>query len=304
MTELGTRRSDEPWPTATTRLLAVVGWPVAHSRSPELHNAALHADHIDACYLAMAVAPGELSDAVRGLTALGALGANVTVPHKQSVLALCDALTDEARLIGAVNTLHWTSAGLVGDNTDARGLVASLDELGPLAGRRALLIGAGGAARAAAVGLARVGMHVEVAARRAEASVELASLVARVGAGGTGVVALGDDAALGDAVAAADIVVNCTPLGLAGERLPDPCHRLQRHQAAVDLVYNPPVTAFLADARARGAAAVGGLGMLVHQAALSYERWTARAAPIDTMWAAARRAHFDGQAGAPAAHAV
>jgi shikimate dehydrogenase len=115
-------RVGAPWPTASTRLLALLGWPARHSLSPVIHNAALREQGLDLVYLALPTPPDRLRAAVEGLTAVGAVGANVTVPHKQEAVGLCDHLTPEAELIGAVNTLAWTTDGLLGDNTDAVGL--------------------------------------------------------------------------------------------------------------------------------------------------------------------------------------
>ncbi len=268
-------------PTASTRLLAVLGWPVGHSRSPEIHNAALRHLDLDLVYVALPVHPDDLATAVAGLGAVGCVGASVTIPHKQAVVDLCDRLSDEARLIGAVNTLSWREDGLHGENTDAPGLVRALDEAGAGPGP-VLVFGTGGAARAAVVGIARSGREVVVAGRRVAAAAELAGLAARAGGVGRAVDAA-DVGALSDAVAGCDTVVNATPLGMSDERLPDPLMALRADQLAHDMVYAPPVTPFLAAAADRGARAVNGLPMLVHQAAVAFEDWTGRPAPVTVM---------------------
>lgn len=273
--------------SAATQLLALLGHPVGHSRSPAIHTAAIEALGLDAAYLAFDVAPDALGDAVAGLRALGARGANLTVPHKQAVIPLLDAVEPSAAAIGAVNTIVRDGARLVGANTDAPGLVRSLADAGfDTAGAHVLVVGAGGAARAAAVGLAEAGAaHVTVAARRLDAAEALAgslAVPAPVRAVELGALPLGQ----------VDLLVQATSatmgldaddgfaraLGL--ERLPD-------HATVIDLVYAPLETTVLRAARARGLRAVDGLGMLVWQAALAFERWLGVAPPIAAMRAAA-----------------
>lgn len=276
--------------------VVLLGWPVAHSRSPAMHTAAAAHLGLSLRYRALAVAPEELDAVVDALGAAGIRGANVTVPHKRAVVAHCDVLTDEARLVGAVNTLTWerTDAGIVleGHNTDAIGLAAALaEDVGALAGVPVLLVGAGGAARAAAVALARSGARVTVTGRDPQACTGVLDVVAAVDRSGTsavGVVDLLDDAALRAAVEAATVVINATSVGLHGDHLPDPLESLQAHQTAYDLVYGID-TPFLAAARDARAAVHDGLGMLVHQAAASFARWTGVPAPVAVMRDAAQR---------------
>lgn len=273
--------------TARTRLVGLLGWPARHSLSPILHNAAFRELDLDLVYLAMPTPPDRLEEVVRALGAVEVLGANVTVPHKERVTDLCDRLTDEARVVGAVNTLLWDGDGLVGDNTDALGLGHVLrDDLG-LDGRiAAVVLGTGGAARACAVALSRTGSSVTFVGRRPEAAERLAALAADLGAGGVGSVDLADLDAVGRAVSRADLVVNATPLGLEEEALPEPFMMLHEGQIAYDLVYRPPETPFLIAAKQGGAEAHHGLGMLVAQAAESFRRWTGHEAPTATMSAA------------------
>ncbi|MEX2548644.1 MAG: shikimate dehydrogenase [Nitriliruptoraceae bacterium] len=277
-----------PWPTATTRPVFLLGWPVHHSLSPQLHNAAFREQGLDLVYLVAPTPPDALLDVVAALGAIGAIGANVTVPHKRAVVSACDVLTDEARLIGAVNTLTWAAEGLIGDNSDALGLAEALSaEIDPAPGDRYVLFGTGGAARAAAVAIGRLDGEVTVIGRRDEAARDIASLADRAGARRIAATTVDDSATLETAVAEARTVINATPLGMGGEDLPPPFHRLNASQIAYDLVYDPPTTPFLAAAQARGAGAHHGLGMLVGQAAVSYRRWTAQPAPVATMSAAA-----------------
>jgi len=271
-----------PWPLASTGLVALLGWPVAHSASPAMHNAAFAALGLDLVYLALPTPPEDLATVVRALGAAGAVGANVTVPHKEAVRASCNVLTDEAALIGAVNTLVWTGQGLVGDDTDALGLAQALtEEAIATAGSRALVLGTGGAARAAVVALARGGAAVTVAGRDEERRSDLGRLASRFGAGHR---AIGlDDAAFDAAVRDADVVVNATTLGMRGERLPEAMMTLAPAQVALDLVYGVPTTPFVLAAREGGVAAHDGRGMLLGQAAIAFERWTGREAPVAVM---------------------
>lgn len=262
-----------------TRLACVLGHPVRHSASPQIHTAAFAAVGLDVVYLAFDVAPSDLPAAVAGLRALDAVGVNLTVPHKEAALDLLDVRSAEVDRIGAANTLWWEDGRLHGDNTDATGLAPVLrHDCGLEHGDPVVLFGAGGAARAAAVALGRAGARVEVVARRPEAAAAVAALVS----------------ASGGSVAPAGtrprVVVNATPLGLAGEALPERFMQLDADQVALDLLYGPHDTPFLAAARERGARAVDGLGMLVGQAAGSFERWTGVPAPRDVMTAAAQTA--------------
>lgn len=270
-------------------LLAVIGHPIHHSLSPAMHGAAIASLGLDAVYLAFDVAPGALGDAVRGLRALGARGFNVTLPHKETIVAHLDAIDDAARAIGAVNTVVREGDRLLGTNTDARGLVRSLEEAGvALGGARVVVVGAGGAARAAAYGIAAAGASaVIVAARRpAQASVIAHDLGGVITAGPLDAPRL---------LAGCDLLVQASSATLhddAGRALAEalPLDELAPGAAVIDLVYRPRVTAVLAAAAARGLRTVDGLGMLVHQGALALERWTGRPAPIAVMREALERA--------------
>ena len=265
-------------PTAATRLVALLGHPVAHSISPQIHNAGFAAVGLDAVYVALDVAPEQVTAAVAGVAALGLLGANVTVPHKQAVFAAVSHRAPAAAASGAANTLYWEDGRLTADNTDVAGLAAVLAEdvdLAPADG--VVLFGAGGAARAAALALGGFGVSVEVVARRAEAAAEIDALLAQAG---------GRPAAVPEP----RLVINATPLGLHGETLPARFRDLGEGQTALDLVYGAADTPFLATARAAGAKALDGRGMLVRQAAAAFERWTGRPAPLEVMARAAQAA--------------
>jgi shikimate dehydrogenase len=270
--------------------VGLLGWPVAHSVSPAMQDAAFRALGLPRRYELLPVPPDELPTAVAGLAARGYRGANVTVPHKETVLALLDGVEETARAIGAVNTLVWRDGGWLGTNTDAAGFLAALRRAGfEAAGRRALVLGAGGAARAVVYALGQADCAAVVYNRTAERARRLVRELAPSGAAKATVV----DSLDGLDLDGLDLLVNATPLGQwpqAGaspwpEALPLPAH-----WTVFDLVYNPAETRLLARAGAAGAMAVEGLEMLVQQGALSFKLWTGREAPVDVMRAAARRA--------------
>lgn len=266
--------------TAATRVAGVIGAPVRHSLSPRLHNAAYEALGLDWVYLAFEVPDGDARAALDAVRTFGLVGLSVTMPHKTAVAALCDDLSPDARALRSVNTVTPMAGGrLAGDSTDGEGFLRSLAEEGvEVSGRRALVLGGGGAARAVARALAASGARVEVTARRADAASEAAAL-----ADGTVV----DWSERTNAATKCDIVVNATPLGMAGHTtVAIPSGTWRTDQLVVDLVYQPLDTPLLSAARRSGARTVSGLGMLVHQAALQLERWAGRPAPIDAMRAA------------------
>jgi shikimate dehydrogenase len=250
----------------------IAGHPVAHSRSPVIHGHWLARHGIAGSYERVAVAPADFPAFVRGLAAAGFAGGNVTIPHKEAAARLADRLTARAARIGAVNTLWFEDGALVGDNTDAAGFVAHLETALPdaagLEGARALVLGAGGAARAVVVGLLERGLaRVTVANRTPEGAAALADL-------GRGRVVPLAWAAIPTALAEADLLVNTTSLGMGGQPpLTLDLTALPAHAAVADIVYTPLETALLADARARGLVTVDGLGMLLHQAVPGFARW-------------------------------
>jgi shikimate dehydrogenase len=264
--------------TGATRVVGVIGDPVEHSRSPAMHNAAFAALALDWVYVPFPARRGEGGDAVRAMHALGLAGLNVTMPHKADAAAACDDLEPAAADLGAVNTVVVGGDGeLVGHSTDGEGFMRALDdEHVNVSGRRCVVVGAGGVARAIAQALGRGGADVTVAARREDAARRAAAL-----APGGAALTLGDVP-----VESFDLVVNATPLGMSGEPPPIDSTRLHAGQFVYDTVY-PAETPLLAEARARGARAAGGLGMLVHQGALSFELWTGLAPPLDPMRSAA-----------------
>ena len=277
----------------TTVLTGIIGWPVTHSLSPAMHNAAFAALGLDMAYVPLPVVADDLEAAVRGLRSLGFRGANVTMPHKAAVVPYLDRVSDDARLIAAVNTIVVDDGVLAGYNTDVGGFVAALREAvgEPLAGASALVLGAGGAARAAVLGLLRVGVsRCTVGNRTMSRAEELVRLLQPADeAARFELVAL--DALTAAQVRGADIVVNATALGMADSlKVPSVLvDNIQRDHIVYDVVYGQRPTMPLERARATGARAIDGLTMLVWQAALSFELWTGRAAPLEVMRSAARR---------------
>lgn len=277
--------------TGTTRVVGIIGDPVAHSLSPTMHNAAFAALGIDVVYVPLPVAAAEVGAAVRGLAALGLRGANVTVPHKGAVLPYLAGLDEEARLVQAVNTIVVEKGRLLGYNTDVEGArVALVEACGDsLRAGSALILGAGGAARAVALALIRLGMSVTVVNRTSVAAERLAELI-RTAAPAAACRWLPIERLTPREVAAHDLVVNATTIGMDGMgKVPAPLvDTVSAGQVVFDVVYGHTETDLLAQARRRGAITVDGLAMLVAQAAVAFELWTGRSAPRDVMRQALR----------------
>ncbi|MEX0593106.1 MAG: shikimate dehydrogenase [Nitriliruptoraceae bacterium] len=276
------------WPAASTRLVALLGWPGRYSRSPQIHNAAFRHVRLDLVYVALPCKPDDLSAVVATLRAVDAAGANVTVPYKQDVIALTDRLTDEARTVGAVNTLVFAKDGIVGDNTDADGLADDWRERisADVMACGVTVLGTGGGARAAVLAAGRMGADVTVVGRRQEAAEAVAhDLAPHVNSRVEGCAL--DAAIVPTRIADSGLVVNATPLGMKGEQLPSRFMALQPHQVAYDLVYEPEATPFMLAAVEAGACAYGGLGMLVRQAARAFTAWSGQSAPVEIMERAA-----------------
>ena len=257
--------------------LGVAGWPVAHSRSPAMHNAALAAVGLERWrYQHLPLPPELFAEAVRALPAVGFAGINVTIPHKEAALALADDATATARAIGAANTLTFGPDRAVhADNTDAPGLIAALGDDRP---RTAVVLGAGGSARAVVYALAQIGAAVKVWNRTAERARSLAD-------------EFGAEAV--QELPPADLLVNCTSVGLVDplrtfKDLPVEVDALGEYACVVDLVYRAGGTGLLREAKRTGSRAIDGIEILVRQGALSFERWTGRAAPLEVMRRAAR----------------
>jgi shikimate dehydrogenase len=264
----------------STRVAGVIGDPVRRSLSPLLHNTAFAALGLDWAFAAFPVRAGAGAAALDAMRALRLEGLNVTMPLKGEVADAVDRLAPSAAALRSVNTVLWVGTELVGESTDGAGLVAALqaDEGFDPAGKRCLVLGSGGAARAVVHALAGAGAAaVVVAARRPEAGAAVATLAGAVGTAGT--VDAADDV---------DLVVDATPVGMEGQDPGPPldASRMGPGQLVVDLVYDPPWTPLLEAARSAGAATANGLGMLLHQAALSFRLWTGEDPPLEAMSAA------------------
>lgn len=273
--------------TGSTRLAALIGSPARHSLSPTILNAAFSAVGADWVFLVFEVPEGRGSTAIGAVRELGIGGLSVTMPHKAAAHDAVDERTPVAAALGAVNCVYWQGDRLVGDNTDGAGFVDALrtDEGIEVTGLRCVVLGAGGAGRAVAraLGEAAAG-DVAIVNRSPEPATRAAALAGERGRVG----------GLAD-VAAADLVVNATPLGMGivtgtdgtTEPLPLDPAVLHAGQIVADLIYQPATTPLLAAARDRGAVAVNGLGMLIHQAAHAFRRWTGEDPPLEAMSAAA-----------------
>ncbi|BCR04658.1 shikimate dehydrogenase (NADP(+)) [Desulfuromonas versatilis] len=271
----------------TTRVLGIFGDPIAHSLSPAMQNAAFGKAGIDAVYVPFHVLPGGLADAVAGLRALNILGVNVTVPHKEAVLPLLDEIDPEARLIGAVNTIVNREGRLCGYNTDGLGFLRSLAEdlqFQP-AGKRVLLLGAGGACRAAVVALARAGAAALSIANRTPERGEKLVREFSDHFNGTRFAACGLEPAVLDRMAAdADLVVNTAVVGLKGDSFAYfPWTALPPAACLYDMVYGPGGTALVSEGRRRGMRCADGLGMLAGQGEEAFRLWTGSLPPSGVM---------------------
>ncbi|HOV79804.1 MAG TPA: shikimate dehydrogenase [Bacillota bacterium] len=275
-----------------TKVCGIIGYPVEHSFSPAMHNAAFRALGLDYVYIPFPVKPCDLGTATEAVRVFGLVGVNVTIPHKEAVIPFLDELSEEAGILGAVNTVVNRRGRLLGCNTDGRGFIRSLRENAGFdpAGKKALVLGAGGAARAVAVQLALSGVSRIVLTNRSK---KRAEDLARLVSGRTGVFAevapwpAGEGSILPpEIVRDIDLIVQTTSLGMypgSSETVPFPFTALRPGQLVCDLVYNPAETLFLRKSRLAGAQTVDGLGMLLYQGALSFELWTALAAPLEVM---------------------
>lgn len=265
--------------SGSTRVTGIIGWPVEHSLSPAMQNAAFGELGLDWLYAAFPVHPDAVGEAIRGLAAAGCAGLNVTIPHKHAVIEHCSSASDAVQAIGAANTLVPDGdGGFRCDNTDAAGFLRALDEAAPLdlTDATALVIGAGGAGKAVAWALRSRGARILVSNRSPERAADL------------GVHVPFSPSALDEACRDVALVVNATSLGLESAALPHelPLAGIGPEHAVVDVVYRPGGTTWLAKAAARGARTVDGLGMLLHQGADAFEQWTDHTAPVAVMRAA------------------
>jgi len=302
-----------PQITGKTKIVGVIGDPIEHSCSPQMHNAAFEQLSMDYVYVAFHVKAEDLKVAIDGFKALNIVGINVTIPHKQGVIPLIDELSREAELIGAVNTLVFKEGKIEGHNTDARGFIAAMKEEGVDVpkGKSVVVLGAGGSARAVVVSLALEDVKkISIANRTASKAIQLASDISKK----TGIEIHGmglDDEELPKAISESSLLVNTAsssmdlehPLlinedWLAVHEVTTPLPPFGRGTAersehsklvVYDIIYNPPETRLMKIAKEKGLKTVGGIGMLVHQGAIAFELWTGQYPPVDTM----RRALMD-----------
>ena len=260
-----------------TALYGVAGWPIGHSLSPVMHNAAFVAAGINAVYLAFAVR--DIAGCMAGIRALGIRGLSVTIPHKSAVIPHLDDLDERAREIGAVNTVVNRDGRLIGYNTDAAGALKALEERISLAGRKCLILGAGGAARAIAFALRDKVAALTVANRSSDRGRALAQSL------GCSFISLDELKRV-----QADLLIQTTPVGMApGDRAcPIPVQILKEGMTVMDIIYNPLETKLLAMARSRGCVTITGLSMFIHQGAEQFRLWTGGEPPIQAMTKAVR----------------
>ncbi len=277
------------------KLVGIIGYPIAHSVSPAMHNAAFKHLRMNWSYDAYEVKPSDLADELDQLKAKGLVGFNVTIPHKEAIISLIDDVTKLPKMIGAVNTVRNDEGMLIGFNTDGPGFIGSLREDAGLdpKGKSVVLIGAGGAAKAVAVVLAEAGASrltiTDIDAAKGE---QLAEYVGSL-FGSEAAFAKPSSGALEDAMADADLIVNATPVGMHPRENESPIEegmRMKRGAVLFDLVYNPPRTRLMITAEQNGLRTFNGLGMLVRQGALAFTIWTEKEAPIDIMLKAAKEA--------------
>lgn len=281
--------------TGHTRIVGVIGAPVAHSRSPQMHNAALTKAGLDYIYVPFHVDANAVAEAMHGFKALNVVGINVTLPHKQAVIPFLTSISREAKLIGAVNTLSFIDGEIHGDNTDAPGFLRALEETGASVpvGEDVVVLGAGGSARAIVVALALAGVRSVVIANRtvskavalAEELSEKISEQEEESEHKTILKGMGlQDSQLSDAVKGCALLVNTASSGMdiSHPLLIQP-DWLQPSTIVYDIVYTPPMTTLLTIAAEKGCKIVGGIGMLVHQGAIAFERWTGVEPCVNTM---------------------
>ncbi|ODA41735.1 shikimate dehydrogenase [Desulfosporosinus sp. BG] len=258
---------------------AVIGHPIEHSLSPAMHNAGYQALGLDIEYQRFHVEPDRLIEAVDGLWALGFSGWNVTLPHKENIISLLDTLTPQARRAGAVNTVKIHEGQKIGHNTDGDGFVRSIEGgLNGFKGKKAVLLGAGGASKGIAIALAEQGMHLHILNRTTDKAEALVQVIQREGGTATsGVFAPGEW--LWDV----DLLVQTTSAGLHGEPFPFSVQGISEQALVVDIIFNPWETSFLQEAKQQGCHTLNGLGMLLYQGALAWEFWLGGQAPVEAM---------------------
>ena len=280
-----------------TKSVGIIGSPIRHSISPIFQQAALDYYGIDAIYEAWEVEPPSLPEYIRQLRSPNTLGINVTVPHKEAVIPLLDGVDDFASAAGAVNTIINEDGNLVGHNTDGVGFLKALEDNGHFQpqGRKVLVLGAGGSAKAVALALSSRGVtEVAIANRTLERATRLAEIISTHGPKVDAMSLTDSTETLVRKAGESDLIVNCTTLGMkyGFDEHSSPMRSKQIPATALvfDLVYNPIETPLLREAKRAGAATLGGLAMLVYQGAASFEMWTGKKAPVEIMLKVAKEA--------------
>ncbi|KUK11050.1 MAG: Shikimate dehydrogenase [Clostridia bacterium 41_269] len=276
--------------TSSTRAIGLIGHPIEHSLSPIMQNAAINHCGLDFCYLAFNVLPENLEEAVKGMLSLGFVGFNVTIPYKEAVIKYIDELDENACLIGAVNTVVIKDGKTYGYNTDGKGFLESLKKDGVLyKGKKILIIGAGGAAKAVATALAVEGaLKITIANRNLKRAWELAEHIKKIGTESFAV-GLNSDEVLRFELRQADIIVNATPVGMYPNTNMIPISDMSciNPEAVVcDLIYNPIQTLFLKTAREMGCKVIDGSGMLLYQGVEAFRLFTGIKPPVEVMYRA------------------
>lgn len=285
--------------TGHTKIVGVIGSPVSHSRSPQMHNAAFSKAGLDFVYVPFHVSADGIDQAINGFKSINVIGINVTLPHKQSVIPFLTSISREADLIGAVNTLSFSDDGIHGENTDAPGFLRAMNEnnIAIPRGKDVVVLGAGGSARAIVVALALAGVNsITIVNRTISRALSLAEeLSVKIGkknvvyntdeTSDTVIKGMGfDDKHLPDAILTCAMLVNTTSSGM-DESQPLLINKdwLQSETIVYDIVYTPPITKLLKAAREKGCSTIEGIGMLVHQGAIAFERWTGVEPCVNTM---------------------
>jgi shikimate dehydrogenase len=279
------------YPSATTKLVVLLGHPLGHSLSPLIHNTMFAHLGLDYCYLPVEVTAENLAVVFNGLRRMNVAGCNVTIPHKVAILELLDELDPQAALLGAVNTVCFRDGRAIGYNTDGQGFLRSLQEAGMagVAGKNIFVLGAGGAARAIAMSLAAGGAgSIYLCNRNRDKALALVEEINKKfrPCAETVAVKLSEQ---GPVLKRCQLLVNTTSVGMHPhhDHLPIAAEALSAHLTVADIVYNPYTTRLLAAAEARGCPVVHGLGMLIHQGALGFTLWTGSEPPVDRMLATA-----------------
>jgi len=270
----------------TTRVYGIIGWPVAHSRSPQMQNAAFQALDMDCVYVPFAVPPSQLAEAVQGMRCLGVAGWNVTIPHKSAIMPFLDRLSPEAVRAGAVNTVCNQEGQLIGHNTDGAGLLISLErDLNcSVTGKRIVVLGAGGAARGAVAALAEAGATSITVVNRTLSSASRLAAELQGHFSGQHIIAVADFGMLPQLLPATDLMINATSLGLHGEEIAGLDLALLPAAAKVyDMVYGVSSTPLVRSARQHGLLSCDGLGMLAAQGELAFCHWTGVTPPVGLM---------------------